>query len=86
MPEFTFFITIKDIFFAVFMGLFILLLLVGFLYSVLQKFLTWRREGYCRHEWDLQNTSSFGTVHRYKCNKCNVTKHLDSNYVRRTRK
>lgn len=36
----------------------------------IRKFNTWRKTGFCRHEFKLYETRSSGRYHWYKCDKC----------------
>ena len=45
----------------------------GALYNI-RKFLAWRKTGYCKHDYKLYSTNSFGQHSWYKCNKCNDKK------------
>jgi hypothetical protein len=57
--------------FMVFVLLLVMLIGVGIIIIVgLANFDTWRKTGYCRHEFELYSTNSFGQHHWYKCKKC----------------
>ena len=35
-----------------------------------EKFMKWRATGYCKHDFDLYSTHSFGNYADFKCTKC----------------
>lgn len=85
MPDFVFVLDIRTLIGLTLLSLVILLMLFVLGISAVANFLKWRKTGYCNHNWELESTASFGTVHKYKCHKCNKVSMLDSNYVNRSR-
>lgn len=86
MPDFTVFINMRDIIALSILGAIVLVCLVLYIVKKLCDLIIWYKNGHCFHQWDLVSTASYGTVHKYKCTKCETMRMLDSNYVRRTRR
>lgn len=52
-----------------------ILLLLYFGISIwLKKWKEWHNTGYCKHEFVLSRTNSFGAKAWYKCKKCHIEK------------
>lgn len=48
-------------------------IVIGIIYVLvhnIRKFLAWRKTGYCKHEYELYSTNSYGQYAWYKCDKC----------------
>ena len=48
----------------------VLWLIVYVLILLFQSFNAWRKTGFCKHEYKLDRTNSFGRKNWYKCEKC----------------
>lgn len=65
-----FVITPTDVFQLSFLALFGIIFLFFFVIQTAKKTYAWSKTGFCRHEWKLYETFSFGPRARYKCEKC----------------
>jgi hypothetical protein len=51
-------------------GLMIFLFIILAIKAGYDKFKEWKATGFCRHEFELNRTNSYGQHHWYKCKHC----------------
>lgn len=56
--------------FVLFALYFIVFIIPAAIRAGFEKFNRWRNTGYCRHEFKLYSTHSFGNYADFKCSKC----------------